>query len=236
MEIPGLKRPDSAWVAIAAHLERLIATNELGPGARLPSERELAEQMSVSRSTLREAMYELERKRLIERVPGRGTVVLGPPSEVMDLRAMVADTSPQYVAELRYAIEPENAKLAASRATAANLRALRDVMARTHEGLSPNDSMLVDCEFHLLLAQSSQNPLMKALTSLASEWTLDERLHTHSTRTWRRLSITGHNAILEAVEARDPDAAFDAMHGHLLDVRERIAQMHRRNSKNAASS
>ncbi|HWV49220.1 MAG TPA: winged helix-turn-helix domain-containing protein, partial [Microbacterium sp.] len=70
---PAPRRLEKESVAVTAHLERLIATGAVAPGERLPSERALAEQLSVSRTTLREAMHELENKRLIERTRGRGT-------------------------------------------------------------------------------------------------------------------------------------------------------------------
>lgn len=222
-DIPPLRLGDSASVAITSHLERLIAKGAIAPGTKLPNERELAESLSVSRSTLREAMHELESKHLVERVRGRGTIVLGPPPEVWDLRAMTADTSTGYVAELRYALEPDIARLAAIRSTPADIRSLRQSLDRADADLRPAHSMDLDIEFHLLVAHASQNPLMATLASLASEWTRDERAFTHSTRAWRRLSIDGHASILEAIEQHDAQGARDAMHDHLLDVRRRIA-------------
>ncbi len=77
VDLPPLRRAETAVTIIAAHLERLIATGEVPPGAKLPPERELAASWSVSRSTLREAMSELERKRLLERSPAAGRWCLG---------------------------------------------------------------------------------------------------------------------------------------------------------------
>jgi DNA-binding FadR family transcriptional regulator len=224
VSIPAIRRGANVPSVIAAQIEKMIATGQILPGSKLPPERDLAGTMNVSRSTLREAMSELERKRLIERSPGRGTVVLGPPPEVWDLRSMTAESSPRYVAELRYAIEPEIARLAAVRATPANIIQLRDVLSLAHEDLRKSESLKLDIEFHLLLAQSAQNPLMSSLCALASDWTKDERAHTHSNRSWRRLCIDGHRAIFESVEAHDPDTAHQAMFDHLFDVRRRISE------------
>lgn len=220
--LPPIRRAESAATIIAAHLEKLIATGEVAVGSKLPSERELAATWSVSRSTLREAMSELERKRLLQRTPGRGTTVLAPPLEVDDLTAMDADTSLPYVAELRYAIEPEIARLAALRATNANVLQLREALASANENLRLADSLRLDMEFHLLVAQAAQNPLMAKICALTSEWTRDERRHTHTGRAGRRLSIDGHRAIFEAIENHDPEAARAAMSEHLSDVRQRI--------------
>jgi GntR family transcriptional repressor for pyruvate dehydrogenase complex len=209
---------------IAAHLERLITTGRLGPRTKLPPERELAEHFAVSRPTLREALLELEHKRLVERRQGRGTIVLDPPRDAWDLRAMTASSAPEYIAELRYSIEPSIARLAALRATPSDLLQVRNAIVGADEHLREEVSMEVDIEFHMALARASHNPLMAALVASTTEWTREERLSTHSSPEWRRLSVHGHNEILAALEARDPDGAERAMADHLLDVRRRVEE------------
>jgi GntR family transcriptional repressor for pyruvate dehydrogenase complex len=224
--IPPLdRRSQNVSVALAAHFERLIATGEIVPGTRLPSERELATSMSVSRSSLREAMHELESKHLISRTQGRGTIVLAPTAGVDELLAMsVGGTEQEHAAELRSIIEPSVAGLAAHRATPANLLQLRDVLDRSHENLLPAESLRLDVEFHLLLAQAAQNPLLTAIHAMASEWTGEVRQFSHSTKRARRVSVRGHQAIFDAVQAQDGLAARQAMDDHLRDVRELIAK------------
>ena len=225
-DIPPLnQRPQNVSVALAAHFERLIATGEILPGTRLPSERELATSMSVSRSSLREAMHELESKHLISRTQGRGTIVLAPTAGVDELLAMsVGGTEQEHAAELRSIIEPSVAGLAAHRATPANLLQLHDVLDKSHENLLQAESLRLDVEFHLLLAQAAQNPLLTALHTMASEWTGEVRQHSHATKEGRRASVRGHRAILDAVAAHDGLAARQAMEDHLRDVRELIAK------------
>lgn len=225
-EIPPLgRRPQNVSVALAAHFERLIATGEIRPGSRLPSERDLATSMSVSRSSLREAMHELESKRLISRIQGRGTIVLAPTAGVDELLAMsVGETEQEHAAELRAIIEPSVAGLAAHRATPANLLQIRDVLDKSHENLLQAESLRLDVEFHLLLARAAQNPLLTALQTMASEWTGEVRQHSHATKEARRASVRGHQAIFDAVQAHDGLAARQAMEDHLRDVRELIAR------------
>lgn len=224
--IPPLnRRTHSVSVALAAHFERLIATGEIEPGTRLPSERELATSMAVSRSSLREAMHELESKHLISRTQGRGTIVLAPTAGVDELLAMSAGgTEQEHAAELRAIIEPSVAGLAAHRATPANILQLRDVLDQSHENLRQAESLRLDVEFHLLLALAAQNPLLTALHTMASEWTGEIRQHSHATKDARRSSVRGHRAIFEAVQAHDGIAARQAMDDHLRDVRELIAR------------
>lgn len=219
--IPMLpRRGQSVAVVLVAHFEKLIATGELEPESRLLPERELAASLGVSRSSLREAMHELEAKRLIERAPGRGTRVRAAAEGAhafLDLHAEPTEAS--HAAELRGIIEPSIASLAALRATPANILQLGDVLERSHENLLQAESLRLDLEFHLLLAQAAQNPLLSSLQVMTSEWTHDVRQHSHATRQGRRRSVAGHQEILSAIHAQDAPAAHAAMTAHLADVR-----------------
>ncbi|MBA4863468.1 FadR family transcriptional regulator [Streptomyces sp. PSKA54] len=223
-KVPPLRsRAHSVSDALVAHLEQLIALGELGPGDRLPAERELAESLSVSRTSLREALHQLEAKHLIERRQGRGTIVLAPPTQVDDLYARLADVAEDdrelaNVAELRTVIEPKIAEFAAVRATSADLLQMDDILHATDEHLLAAKSLELDIQFHLTLARASHNPLLTALTTMVSSWTTPVRKDSHSTREGRRKSLIGHQAIRDAVEARDPVAASQAMIMHLADI------------------
>lgn len=207
---------------ISAHLEKLIAFGDLCPGDRLPSERELAGSLGVSRASVREAMHELAAKHLVERRPGRGTTVLPAPERVQTLYSRLSDSEHQLrdVAELRATIEPRLAELAAVRATPANLLELQDVLRHRVAEVPPEESLRLDLEFHVLLAAAAQNPLMSAINTLACSWTSATRVLSHSTRYAREVSYLGHRAILAAVAAGDGRHARDAMVRHLADVAE----------------
>ena len=216
------ERQRSVGVEVFAHLEKLIVTGHLRPGDRLPSERDLATRLGVSRASLRDAMHELEARHLVERRPGRGTTVLPAPERVQALYARITDEEHQLrdVAELRETIEPRLAALAAARATEADLIALEEVLRRGVTEVSPVESLQLDVEFHMLIAHASQNPLMSSINTLVCSWTSETRLLSHSTRYAREISYLGHRAILEAVTQGDPDAARDAMTRHLTKVAE----------------
>lgn len=217
---PFAPRARSVGTHIAAYLERLIALGELGPDNRLPPERDLAAELRVSRASLRDAMRELEAKNLIERRPGRGTVVLPPPQHASDLlgRLSGAERRLRDITELRATVEPRIAGLAAVRATEANLIQLSGVLGQTAGELTADHSVQLDQEFHLLLARASQNPLLVSLSSLTSSWTSPERLLSHATSAARTASHAGHREILDAVTGRDEAAAEAAMRRHLADV------------------
>jgi DNA-binding FadR family transcriptional regulator len=217
---PGFR--GSVSTEVSAHLEKLIAVGTLKPGDRLPSERDLAASLGVSRASLREAMHELEAKHLVERRPGRGTTVLPAPEHVQTLYTQLSDAEHQLrdIAELRGTIEPRLAELAAERATAANLVELENLLRNPVAEVSPEESLRLDLEFHMLVAAAAQNPLMSAINTLACSWTTSSRVLSHSTRYAREVSYLGHRAILAAVTAGNPAEARDAMARHLADVAE----------------
>ncbi|WP_369639037.1 FadR/GntR family transcriptional regulator [Nocardia sp. JMUB6875] len=221
--IPPLRRrAHSVSSEVAAHLEGLITSGELRAGDRLPSERELAANMNVSRSSLRQAMFELESKKLIERRQGKGSTVSETPRRAGDLADGLGalDIELGYALELRDLVEPRIAELAAVRAVESNLLALDEVLTRSNETLSPSESLRLDIEFHTLLAHAAQNPLLVTLCTMTTDWTRRTRTLSHRSRHGRRLSLDGHHRIYEAVAAHDSAAAAAAMAQHLREVRE----------------
>lgn len=210
---------------IATHIEQLIVDGELQPGDRIPPERELAKTLGVSRASLREAMHELESRNLIDRRQGSGTTVASPAAE---RRSLLGELSRQEVeqlnaAELRDIVEPRIAYLAATRRAATNIRSLDEILRRSAEASSADESLRLDVEFHLELTHAAQNPLLSTLVGVTNDWTLETRRHSHATAAARRLSIDGHRRILDALVDGDPDAARIAMEDHLADVRRLVA-------------
>lgn len=224
---PMPRRARSISIELAAHVERLIATGVLRPGERLPPERELAASLSVSRSTLREAMHELEAKHLVERRTGRGTIVAEQNESVTELYAGLAtdaDVTLDDATELRLIVEPRIAAAAAVRASPSNFVQLEDVLARSALDPTAELSLELDVEFHLLLAHAARNPLLVAVYTMTSRWTESLRRHSHATPEGRLRSLEGHRAIYRAVAARDAEAAATAMDEHLSEIREVIAR------------
>ncbi|TNC21111.1 FadR family transcriptional regulator [Amycolatopsis alkalitolerans] len=214
-----MRRGRTLSAATAAHLEKMV-TSELCPGDRVPPERVLAENLEVSRTTIREALHELEQRRLVSRAPGRGTVVLPRPVAATAMLETLTDDDAEQanVAELRMLIEPQVASLAAERATESDLLLLEEILASTHAGLNPAESLRQDVAFHVQLARASGNPLLVSLCELSSTWVHEVRARSHATREGRRSSFNWHRTIYQAVERGDPDPARQAMADHLADV------------------
>lgn len=206
---------------IADHLEKLIMTGMLKPGERLPAERSLAEQLKVSRTSIREALSELESKQLIERTQGRGSTVLDPMSNTRKLAAMLesSDIELRNATELRESIEPRIAAFAAQRALPTHIAALQDILKmEADESLDQTKSMKLDVQFHLLLAHATNNKLLLTILQFTFKCTEHVRELSHQTPTGRRISHVGHQIIFEAVSSGNAQAAEHAMKRHLADV------------------
>lgn len=205
---------------VSAYLERLIALGELSPGDKIPPERRIAETLGVSRGSVRDAMQELAHKGLVDRRPGRGTIVLDSRAAGDKLYGPLAEAerTVAQVTDLRQAIEPAVAERAATRATPGNLLQLERVLSASHAKLSPAESARRDYEFHLLVAQTAQNPLLAALITMSEDWLADSRRTSHATQAGRAASVAGHHKIYQAIASRDPEAARVAMSEHLAEV------------------
>ena len=207
---------------LSAALEDMIREGAIGHEERLPPERLLAQQLRVSRTSLREALHELELKGLIDRRPGRGTVVLDPElsgAASSLLGRMTADErNLRHVMDLRAAIEPPIAARAAERATARDLRRLREILDAMAADSSPAAMAELDVAFHGAIADAAHNPHLSRVVEFAAEWIDQSRRARAFDRRRREQSIRAHAAILERIEARDATGAAAAMHDHIVAV------------------
>ncbi|GAA4771043.1 FadR/GntR family transcriptional regulator [Microbacterium gilvum] len=206
---------------IVRHLERLIVSGALAPGARIPPERALAVELGVSRTALREALTRLQSAGLVERRQGSGTRVAedAPGSTALARGIAKHADDVAHSAELRALIEPRIAALAAQRATPPELAELRSTLAASDGERDPLRSMQLDISFHTGVARASANPLLESLTRITAAWTVEERVHSHLDGDGRRISREGHERILRALERRDAAAAESAMADHLSEIR-----------------
>jgi GntR family transcriptional repressor for pyruvate dehydrogenase complex len=233
-EVP--RRSDTAALSqtdVVIHtIKAMITAGRLGPGSRLPVEKDLAAELAVSRGSLREGVRALAIMGVLETRQGDGTYVtsldpnllLAPMSFMVELQSSANGTHLQAV---RRVLETEAVGLAATRITdeqlAAASKILDDVepLIDADEVLDHDAVMNADIAFHRIISRSSGNPALHALVdSLASR--------TVRVRMWRAISDRGavretqaeHRAILAELIARDPDRARIRMSNHLLGVEE----------------
>ena len=134
----------------------------------------------------------------------------GPEGAVVDELAQVA--------ELRRIVEPQIAELAAQRATDLDLAQLDEILRESHAGLTADESLRLDVEFHRRLAVATGNPLLVGVCEAMNGLVHDVRLRSHWAREGRRNSIEGHRRLYAAVAARDSAAARREMNDHLRQV------------------
>jgi GntR family transcriptional regulator, transcriptional repressor for pyruvate dehydrogenase complex len=205
---------------IADQIRELIDRGGFEAGTRLPPERDLALQLGVSRPSLREALIALDVEGRVEVRSGSGVYVSAARPSPAPAKTAAMGESPSQLMEARSIIEGEVVVLACARITDPQLARLRELLKSMESEIARRRARLdLDREFHLTLAQMTGNAV---LTRLVGEL-FDER-HSpisakissrfESTRTWK-VALKEHEAILKAVEARDPIAAQAAMRAHL---------------------
>jgi GntR family transcriptional regulator, transcriptional repressor for pyruvate dehydrogenase complex len=217
--------------------ERLLAAIRgagLEPGARLPSERELGDQFGVSRTVIREAIRHLAAKGILEVRSGSGAVVSGVSgSSVSDALSLYLGRKglpdPQKIHEVREIIEVQTARLAAQRASDADLAEIR----RVHEQLAhvaddPEAASAADVEFHRAIANATDNELFVVLVDSIGDVMMDIRRATILQPGRVQVGVEYHERILEALERRDAEAAAQAMEDHLVESLQALTKVGRR--------
>jgi DNA-binding FadR family transcriptional regulator len=207
---------------IATQLSSLIASGEFPEGSRLPSERDLAQQLGVSRPSVREALIALEVQGKVEVRVGSGVFVLRPrPTLVVD--AAEEGHGPFDLLRARCLIEGETAAEAARNATRADLEPVRAAVRQM--GRRPGKSRETDAAdraFHVGIAKATHNAtLVAVVTDLwdRGRGAIWKRMEDHfETPALRAAVLRDHQAVLAALEARDARAARKAMHAHLENV------------------
>jgi GntR family transcriptional repressor for pyruvate dehydrogenase complex len=198
----------------------MIEDGVLSPGSRLPAEREFAVQLGVSRASVREALRELELKGLVDRRPGRGTLVATAADRPVSMLARWSgdERALREVMDLRATIEPPIAARAAGRATERDVQRLADLLARMRTERSTPAFSELDVAFHRQIGRATHNELLVKLVETAFEWMQPSRDGALVTAARRRVSVAAHAAILDAIAAGDPPAAAAAMTLHLEAV------------------
>ncbi len=209
---------------IVEQIEARILTGMLAVGDKLPPERELAEQFAVSRTAIREAVKILREKGLIEIRPGKGTFVTTAPNDMkQSFDRFINHGSPDGSAnlvEVREILEPEISALAAKRMTDEYVSAMREAI-QTMDTAYDNANLYIeaDLDFHLALAEATQNPLIPALMDTIIDLLREQRKRIAQADGGLQRGQVHHKKILEAVIQRDPEAARRAMRNHLQQVR-----------------
>ncbi|CAD6514747.1 Putative L-lactate dehydrogenase operon regulatory protein [Paraburkholderia kirstenboschensis] len=218
MELKSVQ-PRRLYHLIGDQIRAYIATNHLSTGDRLPPERDLAQQLNVSRPSVREALIALEIQGVVEIRMGAGVFVRSIAPVPDALRDKIGD-SPSDIMQARAAIEGCVASLACARLTDQGLARLQALVADMRRSIAQGGSPVeADRQFHICIAEIAQNAVF---TRLVGEL-FDERhapiaeklrMQTENASTWSA-ALVEHERIVGALCARDPLEAQAAMRSHL---------------------
>jgi GntR family transcriptional regulator, transcriptional repressor for pyruvate dehydrogenase complex len=223
-------QPSPAYRVVSEALERLILGGQLKPGDPLPTEQELSERFGVNRSTVREAIRQVENEGMLERRSGRRLFVCLPGLFDLSSRAtrllMLQRTTFEELWETAVVLEPHAARLAAANAKQEDLARLNEnigaTAALTLPGDQPQDELdaLVDLdvEFHALVGAASHNrPLMLARESVSLLYkpTLS-RIYARIPQSKSR-ALAAHRRIVEGLVQRNAEMAVEWTHKHMVD-------------------
>jgi len=212
---------------VVKQLIALLTVGDLVPGSRLPPERQLAEQLGVGRSAVREALAALEILGIVSVRPGSGTYLRDTTSELLPTTLswgmMLNAARTRELIEVRSGLEIQAATYAAQRVDDEAVEALRGFVDTMRDSLDDLDAFLqADLRFHLQIAVSADNvvlrDLLQSTRSLLRLW-VERGL---SERSQAEVAYREHLAVFEAISRRDPDAALEAMRAHMATAGERV--------------
>lgn len=218
----NVKSNDRLYQDLARSLLEELALGRYPVGTRLPAERDLALRYDVSRPTVREAIIALEVQGLVEVRIGSGAYVKRLPG---DEDRPGFNVTAFELTEARLLFEGEAAALAATQVTDADVAEIEVLVQRiVEENQDPNGTERADREFHLAIARATRN--VAVYNAVEHLWDLRATspeaalLHEKARHANVKPVVEEHTAILDALRARDPNAARAAMRTHLSAVLE----------------
>ncbi|MEX0853771.1 MAG: FCD domain-containing protein [Bauldia sp.] len=211
---------------IVERLEAQIRSGAYLVGHTLPSERELMRRFGVGRPAVREALFRLSKRGIVEVRSGMKPRVRAPDASVVldDLNSVAKHflSQPEGVAnfqQLRTYLEVALARDAANKGSEADMERLREALAANKAAIGDRERFIeTDIAFHFVLAKRTRNPIIIAFHAAMGRWLYEQRLVALRVPDIEPVSYADHEAICRAVAGRDADAAEREMERHLADV------------------
>jgi len=219
------KQTGPAGGQLVEHVRRLIEAGKLKPGDRLPTERDLAQQMGVSRPSVRSGLRSLQTMGIVRSRQGSGTYIAdGPPQlggDPLRFLAALHGFTREEMFEARRVLEVGSTALAAERATPEQIGAMAEEVTGMFASLDDPPAFLVhDLQFHRMLAAGSNNHVLSTLVDTVSALVYEARRPTVERATDLKESAEMHRKIYFAVKAHDPEEARRQMEDHLVRARQ----------------
>ncbi|MAC42009.1 MAG: GntR family transcriptional regulator [Pelagibacterales bacterium] len=226
----------SVYYSALRQLEKLIVDGIYKPNEKLPSERDIALQLKISRPNIRIALKELERKKLVITKKGDGTFVNnflgdGINKPLMHLLAHHSKPAIDFM-EFRYAVEGEAAYQATIRATKYDKQILKEIMNKmtaAHKHEDPDEEASMDINFHIAIAEASHNILqlhiMKSLFSLLNDGIFFNRNVLYFRTGSRSSLLKHHHEIYNNIIKGNPEKAKKVMQEHVDYAKQGIIEL-----------
>ncbi len=212
---------------IAASIADAILDGAFPPGSALPPERELAEQLGVNRTSLRQGLARVQQMGLIEARHGSGNVVRDPQglTHPAVVEALVRRLGPEFLVELfeiRAGLGPLIGRLAAQRSTPADAEALQSALTAVREADGAGECQAADLAYFRALIHGSRNRALGLLYRWVEQAFGGREHELTAAYDDAAAVVAGLRAITEAVLARDPDAAAAAVEDYLRASAQRM--------------
>lgn len=212
---------------IADSIIELIIENNLKAGDKLPNEYELAEELQVGRSTLREAVRSLNTQNILEVRQGSGTYVsqnIGISKDPLGFK-FIKDTwrLTEDLFALRYILEPEVAMLAAQNRTEEEQLHLEELANQIEEAVQETTNLHfeLDIQFHSTIAEMSGNIAMVHLVPVINQ-SITLYNHYYTNEQSKVEMVDSHREIVESIRNQDSVEARNAMQRHLSNIRQKL--------------
>jgi GntR family transcriptional regulator, transcriptional repressor for pyruvate dehydrogenase complex len=229
--------PERLYRKIAQMISGLIESGEFAPGQKLPGERDLAQQLGVSRPSVREALIALEVEGKVEVRVGAGIFVC-PPS-TLPRTGQEPGEGPFELIRARWIVEGETAALAALQAQAADKAELRAAVDDLRRARSARQRENADRRLHLAIGRATHNgPLSEVVEQLWDQGrgALWKQMELHfQTAALTEQTVRDHEALVLAIESGSEARARKAMHEHLTRVHREFARGFREGQKGHAA-
>ncbi|WP_235579316.1 FadR/GntR family transcriptional regulator [Pseudorhodoferax sp. Leaf274] len=217
---------------LAHRLAQQIATGALQPGARLPTEQQLAQTHGISRTVVREAVHQLKSLSLVVSRQGSGVYVATAPAHqplAFDPRVLGSVDAVVHVVEVRRVLEGEIAALAAERATRSQIAGMRRQLKAIDLAVAEGrDGVAEDLGFHRLIGEATGNPQFRLLLGFLEQYLREGMRITRGNEARRADFMQAvqleHRAVVDAIAARDPAAARRCAVDHILHGEQRLVE------------
>ena len=230
-----LGAPKSLSSEVVDRLAEQIMSGKLPVGAKLPSEQEMMKGMGVSRTVVREAVAALRARGLVVTRQGAGAFVdsdAGRQPYAIDPEGLGSLASVLDILELRMAVEAEAAAIASERATAAHVKAIGEAHRVFGRAITSGERAInEDFAFHQAIAAATQNRRFAEFLDFLGRLIIPRQSirsfegAAEGPRQYLARIAKEHEAIFQAISARSPKRARDAMRGHLVKSRERYREL-----------